>query len=59
MKQKWSVPVVVTIVLVLIQLSGVHSQPPTPVPPEIFCKHFIYGYPVGSPPSNDLIIRDC
>lgn len=35
------------------------SQPPTPPPPEIFCKHFLHGYPLGTPPSNDLIIRDC
>ena len=27
-------------------------------PPEIHCKHFIYGYPLGTPESNDLIIRD-
>ncbi|MBA7580448.1 hypothetical protein ES708_22339 [subsurface metagenome] len=26
--------------------------------PEIHCKHFIYGYPTGTPFSNDLIIRD-
>lgn len=26
--------------------------------PEIHCKHFIYGYPYGTPKSNDLIIRD-
>jgi endonuclease G len=26
--------------------------------PEIHCKHFIYGYPLGGPDSNDLIIRD-
>lgn len=26
--------------------------------PEIHCKHFIYGYPLGGPESNDLIIRD-
>lgn len=25
---------------------------------EIHCKHFIYGYPLGSPTTNDLIIRD-
>ena len=35
------------------------SQPPNPAPPEIFCKHFLYGYPSGAPASNDLIIRDC
>ena len=56
MKPKWYVLIVT---VVLIQFSGVHSQPPTPVTPEIFCKHFLYGYPLGAPPSNDLIIRDC
>lgn len=25
---------------------------------EIHCKHFFYGYPFGTPASNDLIIRD-
>lgn len=26
--------------------------------PEIHCKHFVFGYPYGSPFTNDLIIRD-
>lgn len=26
--------------------------------PEIHCKHFIYGYPTGTPATNDLVIRD-
>lgn len=26
--------------------------------PEIHCEHFFYGYPYGSPKTNDLIIRD-
>lgn len=26
--------------------------------PEIHCEHFFYGYPFGTPASNDLIIRD-
>ena len=26
--------------------------------PEIHCKHFVYGYPYGTPASNDLIIRE-
>jgi endonuclease G len=26
--------------------------------PEIHCKHFMYGYPAGTPANNDLIIRD-
>ncbi len=55
MKPKWYVLIVA---VVLIQLSGVHSQPTPVTPPEIHCKHFIHGYPLGSPPSNDLIIRD-
>jgi len=27
--------------------------------PEIHCKHFFYGYPFGTPATNDLIVRDC
>jgi endonuclease G, mitochondrial len=34
------------------------SQPTPVTPPEIHCKHFIHCYPLGTPPSNDLIIRD-
>ena len=26
--------------------------------PEIHCKHFLHGYPYGTPSTNDLIIRD-
>jgi len=26
--------------------------------PEVHCKHFFYGYPTGTPTTNDLIIRD-
>ena len=26
--------------------------------PEIHCKHFFYGYPTGTPATNDLIIRE-
>ena len=26
--------------------------------PEIHCKHFFYGYPYGTPETNDLIVRD-
>lgn len=26
--------------------------------PEIHWKHFIYGYPTGTPATNDLIVRD-
>ena len=34
------------------------SQPLSPEPPEIHCKHFFYGYPAGTPSTNDLIVRD-
>ena len=34
------------------------APPSNPPPPEIRCKHFIYGYPLGTPESNDLLIRD-
>lgn len=34
------------------------SAQPTHPPPEIHCKHFIHGYPLGAPATNDLIIRD-
>lgn len=27
-------------------------------PMEIHCKHFFYGYPLGTPTTNDLVIRD-
>jgi len=36
--------------------------PPSPMPegywPEIHSKHFLHGYPIGTPHTNDLIIRD-
>jgi hypothetical protein len=27
-------------------------------PAEIHCKHFFYGYPTGTPSTNDLVVRD-
>jgi len=44
--------------LLALHLSNVGGQPPEPVVSEIHCKHFIFGYPLGAPASNDLIIRD-
>jgi len=29
-----------------------------PMYPEVHCKHFFFGYPKGTPETNDLIIRD-
>ena len=41
-------------------LTCVNAQPTTSptTPAEIHCKHFIHGYPLGAPATNDLIIRD-
>jgi len=55
MERKWYVRI--ALMIALICLSGAHGQP-TPTPQEVHCKHFLYGYPVGTPPSNDLIVRD-
>lgn len=45
----------IAVVLLLQAMAVIHAQPP---PPEIHCKHFLHGYPLGTPASNDLIIRD-
>lgn len=45
------------IVLALI-LCNFPSVVPAQEFPEIHCKHFFYGYPTGTPSTNDLIIRD-
>lgn len=42
---------IILFVVIFIQLSSVKY-------PEIHCKHFFYGYPTGTPRTNDLIIRD-
>jgi len=41
-------------VLALISVNVLAQE----IRPEIHCKHFFYGYPYGTPTSNDLIIRD-
>jgi endonuclease G len=43
------------IVLLLLQTQGSTAQDAVM---EIHCKHFFYGYPLGTPKTNDLIIRD-
>ncbi len=45
-------------VIALAGSSSPQTQSLAPAPPEIYCKYFIYGYPLGAPASNDLIIRD-
>ncbi len=45
------------IVLAGALLAGpIHGESPSY--PEIHCKHFFYGYPTGTPATNDLIVRD-
>ena len=41
----------------LVCLTNLAAQP-TVSRPEIYCKHFLHGYPLGVPATNDLIIRD-
>jgi hypothetical protein len=43
------------VILFLLLIYPLHSYAE---PPEIHCKHFIYGCPMGTPPTNDLIIRE-
>jgi endonuclease G len=44
--------------ITIIALFTALSMPAYTQYTEIHCKHFLYGYPKGSPVSNDLIIRD-
>jgi endonuclease G len=51
----------VIVCLSILCVTGLGSQPlatNTQDLQEIHCKHFIYGIPLGTPASNDLIIRD-
>jgi len=53
--------IAVVICLSILCVMGLSSQPPatnTQDLQEIHCKHFIYGIPLGTSASNDLIIRD-
>jgi endonuclease G, mitochondrial len=50
--------IVAMTVIILVCLEDLGSQPPMQVA-EIHCKHFLHGYPLGAPPSNDLIVRQC
>lgn len=43
------------LILVLFICGALHSQQIG----EVHCKHFLYGMPLGTPNTNDLIIRDC
>ena len=56
-----SKPLCIICILALLLLgTGVYfllGQEPS-APMEIHCKHFFYGYPLGTPSTNDLIIRD-
>ena len=45
---------IITTIAVLISITAFAQEHR----PEIHCKHFFYGYPHGTPKTNDLIIRD-
>ena len=48
-----------TLVLCLAVLSAsLALAQPGASPPRIYCKHFIFGYPLGAPAANPVIIRD-
>lgn len=50
------------LVLVAVAVAGsamVSAQPVGPPPvPEVHAEHFFYGYPIGTPITNDLVVRD-
>jgi endonuclease G, mitochondrial len=47
------------VVAVALGLWGAGCQGAGASVAEVHCKHFLYGYPLGVPASNDLIVRDC
>jgi len=49
--------ILTTIALCIYSLSANAEEPQEHIP-EIHSKHFFYGYPTGTPMTNDLIIRD-
>ena len=57
MDHRWLAAVLTVVGLVTVYPLAASAQPAGP-PPEIHCKHFIHGYPLGAPATNDLIIRD-
>ena len=48
------------VALVLLAASGPALAQPVgpPAAPEIWSEHFLYGYPTGTPITNDLVVRD-
>lgn len=59
-RRSWCRLTVLAVIWALAPGCGERPAPPPPraPPPEVQCKHFIYGLPGGTPPTNDLIIRD-
>jgi len=49
MKRSRYIVVAAAILVACDCLSPLSSQPTPVSPPEIACKHFLYGYPLGSP----------
>ncbi|MFH1683176.1 MAG: DNA/RNA non-specific endonuclease [Candidatus Woesearchaeota archaeon] len=49
---------VIFVLSLLISIFSPYVYAENIIYPEIHCKHFFYGYPTGTPATNDLIIRD-
>lgn len=52
--KKFVFPALTFLIIIFSSVRGVARDAPM----EIHCKHFFHGYPLGTPPTNDLIIRD-
>lgn len=46
------------VVALSVLLPSLTLAQPGAAPSRIYCKHFIFGYPLGSSPSNPMVIRD-
>ncbi len=58
-RRSWLPLAVLALIWALVPGCGRRPAPPLPAPPpEVHCKHFIYGCPAGTPTTNDFIIRD-
>ena len=53
-----ALPIIIMTILGLLCPPDFQALAEDQAPPEIHCKHFIHGYPLGAPAGNELIIRD-
>lgn len=57
MKRNRIFPLILVVCLLVLPLSLALAQPGA-APARIYCKHFIFGYPLGAPATNPMVIRD-